>query len=171
MLAYYLVACLLLFLSYRGQCFFRHLFNWPWFCQLHRWWQSPARYVVYFLSAPPCLFPFVFHLSIVFETLMLEKVDGRGRRGWQDEVIGWHHRHMDWSWSGLWEMGEGQGSLACRSPWGHKESDTTERLNNKCEFYLIGLPEVAESTWWFKSFFQSVPVLSNVKGEDQSACG
>ena len=26
--------------------------------------------------------------------------------------------------------GEGQGSLACCSPWGHKESDTTERLNN-----------------------------------------
>ena len=24
---------------------------------------------------------------------------------------------------------EGQGSLACCSPWGHKESDTTERLN------------------------------------------
>ncbi|KAM9690144.1 pancreatic progenitor cell differentiation and proliferation factor-like protein isoform 1-T1 [Dama dama] len=35
----------------------------------------------------------------------------------------------------------------------------------------LGLPEVAESTWWFKSFFQSVPVLSNVKREDQSACG
>ena len=27
--------------------------------------------------------------------------------------------------------GEGQGSLACCSPWGCKESDTTERLNNK----------------------------------------
>ena len=26
--------------------------------------------------------------------------------------------------------GEGQGSLVCCSPWGHKESDTTERLNN-----------------------------------------
>ena len=26
--------------------------------------------------------------------------------------------------------GEGQGSLACCSPWGHKESDVTERLNN-----------------------------------------
>ena len=26
--------------------------------------------------------------------------------------------------------GEGQGSLACCSPWGHKKSDTTERLNN-----------------------------------------
>ena len=26
--------------------------------------------------------------------------------------------------------GEGQGSLACCGPWGRKESDTTERLNN-----------------------------------------
>ena len=26
--------------------------------------------------------------------------------------------------------GEGQGSLSCYSPWGHKESDTTEQLNN-----------------------------------------
>ena len=26
-------------------------------------------------------------------------------------------------------VGDGQGSLACRGPWGHKESDTTERLN------------------------------------------
>ena len=30
--------------------------------------------------------------------------------------------------------GEGQGSLACCSPWGHKESDTTEQLNNS-KFY------------------------------------
>ena len=28
------------------------------------------------------------------------------------------------------EDGDGQGSLASRSPWGHKESDTTEWLNN-----------------------------------------
>ena len=27
--------------------------------------------------------------------------------------------------------GEGQGSLACYIPWGHKEPDTTEQLNNK----------------------------------------
>ena len=26
---------------------------------------------------------------------------------------------------------EGQGSQVCCSPWGHKQSDTTERLNNK----------------------------------------
>jgi len=29
------------------------------------------------------------------------------------------------------EVGEGQGSLECSSPWGHKELDTTEGLNNK----------------------------------------
>ena len=36
---------------------------------------------------------------------------------------------MDMSFSKLWELVMGQGSLARCSPWGHKESDTTERLN------------------------------------------
>ena len=48
-----------------------------------------------------------------------------------DEMVGWHH----WLNSHEYEQapgdGDGQGSLACCSPWGHKESDTTERLNNK----------------------------------------
>ena len=30
--------------------------------------------------------------------------------------------------------GGGQESLECYSPWGHKESDTTERLNNNKDF-------------------------------------
>ena len=34
------------------------------------------------------------------------------------------------------EGGEGQESLACCSPWGHKESDMTERLNSNNKFYL-----------------------------------
>ena len=36
---------------------------------------------------------------------------------------------MDMSLSRLRELGDGQGSLACCSPWGHKESGTTEQLN------------------------------------------
>ncbi|KAM6171271.1 pancreatic progenitor cell differentiation and proliferation factor-like protein [Erethizon dorsatum] len=36
---------------------------------------------------------------------------------------------------------------------------------------LPGLPEVAESTWWFKTFFHSEPVLSNVRSKDSSASG
>ncbi|XP_004435809.1 PREDICTED: pancreatic progenitor cell differentiation and proliferation factor-like protein [Ceratotherium simum simum] len=34
-----------------------------------------------------------------------------------------------------------------------------------------GLPEVAESTWWFKLFFYSEPVLSNVRRKDLAASG
>ena len=41
-----------------------------------------------------------------------------------DEMFGWHHR-LD----GDAGVGDGQGSLACCSSWGHKESDTTEQLN------------------------------------------
>ena len=36
---------------------------------------------------------------------------------------------MDMSLSKLLVVGDGQGNLACCSPWGHKESDMTERLN------------------------------------------
>ena len=47
----------------------------------------------------------------------------------QDEMVGWQH----WLNGGELEqapgVGDGQGSLACYSPWGHKESDTTEWLN------------------------------------------
>ena len=36
---------------------------------------------------------------------------------------------MDMSLSKASGVGDGQGSLVCCSPWGHEESDTTERLN------------------------------------------
>ena len=48
----------------------------------------------------------------------------------EDETVGWHHR-LDGHESEQAQGGsEGRGSLACCSPWGLKESDTTERLNN-----------------------------------------
>ena len=47
-----------------------------------------------------------------------------------DEMVGWHHRLNGHESEQTWGDGEGQGSLACCSPWGHNESDTTERLNN-----------------------------------------
>ena len=63
------------------------------------------------------------------KTLMLGKVEGRRRRGWQrmrwlDDITDL----MDVSSSKLWEC-DGQGSLVCCSPWGCKESDATEWLN------------------------------------------
>ena len=46
--------------------------------------------------------------------------------GWMD---GWHHRLDRHEFELVPGIGDEQGSLACCSPWGHKESDTTERLN------------------------------------------
>ena len=47
----------------------------------------------------------------------------------EDEMAGWHHwlngRESQWTPGD----GDGQGGLECRDSWGHKESDTTERLN------------------------------------------
>ena len=50
----------------------------------------------------------------------------KGKTGWD----GWMASPTQWTW--VWlnlGVGDGQGGLACCNPWGHKESDTTERLN------------------------------------------
>ena len=43
-------------------------------------------------------------------------------------MVGWHHQFNGPEFEQTPGGGEGQGSPACCSPWGHKESDTTERL-------------------------------------------
>ena len=63
------------------------------------------------------------------KTLMLRKIERRReqqRMRWLDGIID----SMDMSLSKFWEVSEGQESLAYCSPWGRKESDTTEGLNN-----------------------------------------
>ena len=47
----------------------------------------------------------------------------------EDEMVGWHHR-LNGHESEQTPQDSGQRSLARCSPWGCKESDTTERLNN-----------------------------------------
>ena len=47
----------------------------------------------------------------------------------EDEMVGWHHWLNGYEFVQPLGVGDGQGSLACCSPWGHKESDMTERLN------------------------------------------
>ena len=47
----------------------------------------------------------------------------------EDEMVGWHHRLDGHEFEQAPGVGNGQGSLACCSPWGPKESDTTEWLN------------------------------------------
>ena len=63
------------------------------------------------------------------KTLMLGKTEVRRRRTTEDEIVGWHHQHDGHAFEQALGVGDGQGSLACCSLWGHKESDRTEPLN------------------------------------------
>ena len=47
----------------------------------------------------------------------------------EDEVVGWHHQLNGHEFEQALGVGDGQGSLVCCSPWGRKQSDTTERLD------------------------------------------
>ena len=47
----------------------------------------------------------------------------------EDEMVGWYHQLDGQKFEQALGVGDGQGSMACYSPWGPKESDMTERLN------------------------------------------
>ena len=77
----------------------------------------------------PILWPPDVKNLLIGKTLMLGKIEGSRRRGWQrmrwlDDITNW----WTWVWVGSW-LCDGQGSLACCSPWGCKELDNTEQLN------------------------------------------
>ena len=69
-------------------------------------------------------------------SLWLTEKEPKARKDWrqeekgmtEDEMVGWHH----WLNGHEFEqtLGDGQGSLACWSPWAHKKSDKTWWLNN-----------------------------------------
>ena len=64
------------------------------------------------------------------KTLLLGKTEGWEEKGTtEDEMVRWHHRLNGHAFEQALGVGDGQGSLACCSPWGRKESDTTERRN------------------------------------------
>ena len=57
----------------------------------------------------------------------------------EDEMVGWHHRLNGHEFEQTPGDSEGQGSLECCSPWGSKELDTTEHLNNKIDLTTLGI--------------------------------
>ena len=62
----------------------------------------------------------------------------------EDEMVGWHHQLSGHEFEHTPGDDEGQGSLACCSSWGRKESDRTEWLNKEqqqqCVYKLLGFP-------------------------------
>ena len=79
----------------------------------------------------------------------------------EDEMIGWHHQLDGHEFEQALGAGDGQGGLACCSPWGHKESDTlwdwTELNREWTEQWLLmvegalGCKEAAweHFVWWW----------------------
>ena len=61
---------------------------------------------------------------------MLGKTGQEKKGATENEIVGWHHRLNGHEFEQILGDSEGQGSLECCSSWDHKESDTTEGLNN-----------------------------------------
>ena len=71
----------------------------------------------------------------------------------EDDMVGWHHQLNGHEFEQALEDGDGRGSLACCTPWGCKESDTTEQLtNNNKKLFTRVYPR--------NSFPPSQPVLT-----------
>ena len=68
-------------------------------------------------------------------------------------MVGWHHQLNRHEFEQAPGDGEGQGSLECRSPWGLKELDTTEGLNNKKGFTILDAIKTICDLWeeiWYQ---------------------
>ena len=71
---------------------------------------------------------------------MLGKIERRRRKEvTEDEMVGWHHRLSGHEFEQTLGESGGKGRLACCSPWGRKQLDMTEQLNNdsECSCYQI----------------------------------
>ena len=81
------------------------------------------------------------------KTLMLGKIESRRRRQqrmrWLDGITNSRHKFEQTPGDS-----QRQGSLACRSPWGHKGLDTTEWLNNNWVFTVC-----QTSIMWYKQYY------------------
>ena len=67
----------------------------------------------------------------------------------EDEMVGQYHRLSGHDLEQTSGNGDGQGGLACCSPWGHKESDTTVQPKNKHRLFPRRKPKETETECLF----------------------
>ena len=66
----------------------------------------------------------------------------------EDEMVGWHHRCDGHELEQAPGVGDGQGGLVCCSPWGRKESDTTEWLKwTELNWFILYIPHFQKDVW------------------------
>ena len=91
------------------------------------------------------------------KTLILERIEGEGDdRGWDGLMLS----STQWTW--VWvspRIGNGQGSLACCSPWGCKEWDTTEWLNFPHSAKSVTNHEATLQLPKFSDFYLEFPLI------------
>ena len=81
----------------------------------------------------------------------------------EDKMVGWHHRYNGHELGQTLGDGEGHRSLACCSPWGHKESDTTRQLKNNndspkaTQLVRSGVETPSQGTWPLSPLFTFQP--------------
>ena len=79
----------------------------------------------------------------------------------EDKMVEWHHRLNGHEFEQAPGHGGAQGSLACCSPWGRKQSDRTELLNNKNKVYTPYFVYVFIHSWIFDCFHHLLTIRNN----------
>ena len=74
-------------------------------------------------------FGYLMRTDSLEKTWCWERLKSGEKGTTEDEMVGWHHWLDGHEFEQGLGVGDGQGSLACCSPWGHKESGMTVRLN------------------------------------------
>ena len=66
----------------------------------------------------------------------------------EDEMVGWHHQVAGHKFEQTPGVGDGQGSLACYNPQGHKESDTTKQLTGSKRKLKCMKTKMSQNVWF-----------------------
>ena len=114
----------------------------------------------------PKLWPPDAKNRLIGKTLMLERPWRQEKKGTKEhKMVGWHHQLNGHEFEQAPGVGDRQGSLASCSPWGCKESDTTEWLNwTECYHLLRSIslwPNLSGSN--FQHINMSIPFLNYIQ--------
>ena len=78
----------------------------------------------------------------------------------EDEMVGWHHWLDEQNFEYAPGVGDGQGSLACFSPWGCKELDMTEWLNWLTDWFWLIISTFIKSLLFLRKLSPKVSPFS-----------